>query len=122
MPIYSVSANGASSGAAGASAASGTSGTSAVGGAANKGGVAPPVDIGPATKVNISAEARARLRAAGAEPADIATTNLKDSGAVYAAIRKARAAHSAPRHRASSASASGTVTATAAGPPTVAKA
>ncbi len=103
MPIQSVSARDASPGVAatssvGANAAVGSSGNA-------RAAPPPPPDVGPATKVKISDEARARLRAAGAEPADIATTNLKDSGAVYAAIRKARAAHSAPRHHAAEAAA-----------------
>jgi hypothetical protein len=48
-------------------------------------------DPGPAAKVDISSEGRARLRAAGAATSDIARVNLKDVHAVDRAVQKARA-------------------------------
>jgi len=52
---------------------------------------APPATNAAAT-ADISAKARAALRAAGASAGDIAKVNLKDSGAVAAAVKHAKAA------------------------------
>ena len=56
------------------------------------------IDPGPATKVSISDDARAQLHAAGVAPADIATINLKDSGAVAQAVHLARAHRAGGHH------------------------
>jgi hypothetical protein len=52
---------------------------------------AAAVDPGPPTRVSISQQARAQLRAAGVPPADMATINLLDAGAVTHAVQRARA-------------------------------
>jgi hypothetical protein len=52
----------------------------------------PAPGPGPAATVDISAQSKALLRAAGVSGADAAKVNLKDSGAVAAAVKHAKAA------------------------------
>lgn len=70
-------------------------------------------DPGPAATVDISNEARNRLRQAGAASADIAKVNLKDRGAVDRAVQKARAQHASTQHAAAPAKTASASAATA---------